>query len=365
MKPLGLWPLLLPVCVSPLKASCQSPPDRGDLSLREAFDAYVRSVQASDLEGLFETVTGGDEMFFLTSSGELIEGREGYRRFHREWFAETGWSMPVELLRVEEGEDLGYTLALFRYRQDMPDGQVYHLDSYFTLLWRREEGRWRVVGDVCTPVERYYTSPDEERLYSDAQRGVIRTLLERRTVRRFTSAPVPDAHVRIVLDAARHAPTAGNQQPWKFLVVRDRQGLDTLKTVARDAYLERYRLEGGSGDTAAVRRQVEQALEGALSAPVYIAVLADREAPYADYIFHDAALAAGNLMNAARALGYGTGFFTTYFPDAVLRPLFQIPERYTVVCFTPLGVPEAWPDTPAKKPLQELVVEERFGPPSR
>jgi nitroreductase len=218
-----------------------------------------------------------------------------------------------------------------------------------------------VVGDICTPVERYFTSADGYRLYSDGERQAIQTFLDRRTVRRFTSDPVPEDHLRIVLDAARHAPTAGNQQPWKFLVVRDREKLDALKETARDAYLERHRVRGAPEDSAEVRRRVEVALEGALSAPVYIAVLADREAPYPDYAVQDATLAAGNLMNAARTLGYGTGFFTTFFPEEVMRPLFRIPERYTVVCFTPLGVPEAWPDTPSKKPLGELILEGGFG----
>ncbi len=65
-------------------------------------------------------------------------------------------------------------------------------------------------------------------------------------------------------------------------------------------------------------------------------------------------------MTAARTLGYGTGFFTTFFADAVMRPFFGIPERYTMVCFTPVGVPEAWPDTPPKKSLEELVLQGGF-----
>ncbi|NIQ58262.1 MAG: hypothetical protein GWN71_34440, partial [Gammaproteobacteria bacterium] len=40
------------------------------LGLREAFDVYVQAVQAGDLDGLFTTVTEGDELFFVTASGE-------------------------------------------------------------------------------------------------------------------------------------------------------------------------------------------------------------------------------------------------------------------------------------------------------
>jgi nitroreductase/ketosteroid isomerase-like protein len=328
-------------------------------SLRGAFDAYVRAVQGADIDALFEVVTEGDDFFFITASGERIHGVDGYRRFHEEWFSETGWSMPVSRVRVRHDGDRGRTLAVFHYRQALDDGTTYNLVSQFTLLWRRESGEWRVYGDICSPIERYYTAPSGQRLYSEPQREVVRTLLERRTVRRFTDQPVPDEHLRIILDAARHAPTAGNQQPWRFLIVRDRDRLDSLKTVAADAYMERHAERAEAGDTAA-RRRLERVLDGALSAPVYIAVLADRQAPYPEYVVQDATLAAGNLMNAARTLGYGTGFFTTFFPDPVMRPFFGIPERYTVVCFTPVGVPEEWPDTPPKKPLDALVVDGGF-----
>ncbi len=367
MKPITMQGTLLPIlALAGMGLLLPSPIHQGHIgrmtSLKEAFDDYVRAVQAGDLEGLFRTVTREEDMFFLTSTGQMIEGREGYRRFHEEWFGESGWEMPVELLRVEEGVDFGWTLAVFHYRQPTAQGPVYRLDSYFTLLWHREDGSWRVVGDVCTPIQRRFDSMDGGVLYTQSQQEALQNFLQRRTVRRFRADPVPRKHLEAILETARHAPTAGNQQPWKFLVVDDRRRLDELKEAALDGYLARYRRSprAAGTDTSEVRRRVRQALEGALSAPVYVAVLADRECPYPDYAVQDATLAAGNLMNAARVLGYGTGFFTTYFPDEVMRPLFGIPERYTVVCFTPIGVPEEWPDAPPKKSLEELVVYGRF-----
>ncbi len=198
---------------APLAA--EPPPD----SLRGAFDAYVSAVQGADIDALFEVVTEGEDFFFITASGARIDGVQGYRRFHEEWFNETGWSMPVNGVRVQQDGDRGRTLAVFHYRQALDDGTTYNLISHFTLLWRRETGAWRVYGDICSPIQRYYTAPSGQRLYSEPQREVIRTLLERRTVRRFTDRPVPEEHLRILLDAARHAPTAGNQQPWRFLIV--------------------------------------------------------------------------------------------------------------------------------------------------
>jgi nitroreductase len=66
------------------------------------------------------------------------------------------------------------------------------------------------------------------------------------------------------------------------------------------------------------------------------------------------------LMIAARSLGYGTGFYTTYFPETRMREFLGIPDRYNLVCFTPIGVPAEWPPAPAKRPLEEFVVFEKF-----
>jgi nitroreductase len=146
------------------------------------------------------------------------------------------------------------------------------------------------------------------------------------------------------------------------LVVRDREKLDRLEKRALQWYLERLgEADAARGvDVDSIRAGTERLLDGALSAPVYVAVLVDREAPYKQYLIHDGTLAAGYLMIAARALGYGTGFFTTFFPEGPMKEFFDIPDRYSLICFTPIGVPEAWPEMPSKKPLEALVVFETF-----
>ena len=97
-----------------------------------------------------------------------------------------------------------------------------------------------------------------------------------------------------------------------------------------------------------------------LSAPVYVAVLVDSKAKYPKYILYDGTLAAGYLMIAARALGYGTGFFTSFFPETKMKKFFNIPERYKLICFTPIGIPYEWPKIPPKKALEDLVIFEEF-----
>lgn len=54
-------------------------------------------------------------------------------------------------------------------------------------------------------------------------------ILERRSVRKYKDRQVPEDLVRRILEAGRYAPSAGNCQPWKFLVVRDRAMLDEME----------------------------------------------------------------------------------------------------------------------------------------
>ena len=208
------------------------------------------------------------------------------------------------------------------------------------------------LGSAAAPaVVRGATAPQEMSFFD--------VVHNRRSVRRYTSAPVPEEDLRRILDAARMAPTSGNQQPWTFLVVRDRTLLDRLKETCISASIEARRARTGevSAETIAA---ITESYEGYLSAPVYVVILTDNESRYPTYNHWDGPLAAGYLMLAARALGYGTVFITDSIPPAVTKEVLGIPDRYTRVCITPVGVPEEWPETPPKRPLEELIVRDRF-----
>ena len=157
----------------------------------------------------------------------------------------------------------------------------------------------------------------------------------RRSVRQFKPDPVPEEHLLKIVDAARMAPCAGNEQPWKFIIVQDKKLIEALK------------------------KEVGPQVAGRLSAPAYIVVLTDGQRMYPDYNQHDGPLAAGYLLLAARALGYGTVYMTDSIPAEVTKRVLNIPDRYHQVCVTPVGVPVEWP-TKDKKALDDFVVRERF-----
>jgi nitroreductase len=197
---------------------------------------------------------------------------------------------------------------------------------------------------------------------AEAQANIWDVIQHRRSVRDFRPDAVPDEDIRRIIDAARLAPTSGNQQPWKFLVVRDKRKIDELKEACVKRALEKF----DSGKRADVTREqfesnYRSGTRGIFSAPVYIVVLTDNRSKYPDYNHWDGPLAAGYLLLAARALGYGTVHITDAIPDAVTKAVFRIPDNYTRVCITPLGIPVHWPDSPRKKGLEEFLAFETLG----
>lgn len=183
----------------------------------------------------------------------------------------------------------------------------------------------------------------------------------RRSVRKFKPDTIPAKDIVRILDAARLAPTSGNQQPWKFLVIRDRAVINQMKEACIKESMDYY---DSQKDNKQPRTEFEQKARQVFtdycSAPVYIVVLTDNNSVYPTYNHWDGPLAAGYLMLAARSLGYGTVFITDAISEKVTKEVLQIPDTYTRVCITPLGIPVEWPQSPEKKKLEEFIVWDKF-----
>jgi nitroreductase len=184
----------------------------------------------------------------------------------------------------------------------------------------------------------------------------------RRSVRNFKPDPVPEKHLLKIVDAARMAPCAGNEQPWKFIIVQDKKLIEAIKnewTKEIEIYLKNNKKLSGEALKEELQKDVDQWIAGRLSAPAYIVVLTDNQREWPDYNKHDGPLAAGYLLLAARALGYGTVYMTDSISVAVTKKVLNIPDRYTRVCITPIGIPVEWP-TQEKKVLDDFIIRESF-----
>ena len=179
---------------------------------------------------------------------------------------------------------------------------------------------------------------------AQAQGDLFTTFKTRRSVRKFKSTPVPEEHVTQILEAAHYAPCPRNRQAWKFVVIKSREILDQIKEACIKKAGENTR----------------QYYTDYLSAPVYVVVLADTQTRNPVNDVTAGALAAENLMLAARALGYGTVFCVNSIPEDVTKDILNIPDNYQRVCITPVGIPDGWPEAPPKKDLKEAIVLDKF-----
>jgi nitroreductase len=176
------------------------------------------------------------------------------------------------------------------------------------------------------------------------QPDLFETFKTRRSVRKFKPEPVPDEHIRQILEAAHYAPCPRNRQAWKFVVIKNRDVLDEI----REECIKR------------VGEKSRQYFTDYLSAPVYVVVVADTQTRNPVNDVTAGALAAENLMLAARALGYGSVFCVNSIPEDVTKKILNVPDNYKRVCITPIGIPDKWPDAPPKKDLDEAIVHNKF-----
>lgn len=145
-------------------------------------------------------------------------------------------------------------------------------------------------------------------------------LFTRRSVRRYTGAPVTDSDIRDLLEAAMAAPSAVAKDPWHFIVVRGRDVLNALADI----------LPNGS-----MLRQADAAI-------VVCGDPARAHRNFESYLLQDCSAAVENLLLAASLLGLGACWLGVH-PHAermvAIRPLFGIPEAIIPVAAVALGRP--------------------------
>jgi len=150
----------------------------------------------------------------------------------------------------------------------------------------------------------------------------VEAILTRRSIRKYTDKPVADGLVTELLRAAMAAPSAGNQQPWHFIVVRDRALLEGI------AAFHPY---------GAMTRQAALAV-------VVCADLKLEQRP--GFWVQDCSAATQNLLLAAHARGLGAVWLGVYpRPERVeaTRSLFSLPEHVVPLAIVPIGHPAESP----------------------
>jgi nitroreductase len=146
----------------------------------------------------------------------------------------------------------------------------------------------------------------------------MKEIFERRSIRKYTGKDVSDESVKELLKAAMAAPSAGNQQPWDFIVVRDRGVFNEIPKFHPHA----------------------QMLKDA-SVALVVCGAPDRE-KRVGYWIQDCAAAIENILIEAQFLGLGAVWLGVYPREdrvAGLKKLLEIPENVIPVAVISIGYP--------------------------
>lgn len=204
------------------------------------------------------------------------------------------------------------------------------------------------------------------------------------SARAFTDADVDDATVARVLNRARFAPSGGNRQGWRVLVIRDAETRRLFADLATPP-MRAYVAQTLAGETpfnpvvptsvdiaaaAASDLDVSRVIDPITEAPVLLLVVVDLSLVVAfDSGLDRIAIAPGasifpfvwNILLSARLEGLA-GVITTYLhpSEPEVFSSLGIPDGHAIAALVPLGVPDKWLTRLSRRPVEDFAVLERW-----
>lgn len=159
---------------------------------------------------------------------------------------------------------------------------------------------------------------------------------QRRSIRSFTSDPVPTAQLREILAAGIRAPSGLNNQPWRFAIITD------------------YDMRAKMADLTRYRRII-------LAAPALIVVFCNRDAMYNDIKDHQAIGACiQNMLLTIHGLGLGAVWLGEILKNAAtVNSLLAIDTKNELMAVIALGYPADSGEPTMRQSLQQLVLYEK------
>jgi nitroreductase len=199
--------------------------------------------------------------------------------------------------------------------------------------------------------------------YARLNMPIGEAMFTQRSIRRFKRDPIPTEDLRLILEAASKAPSGGNRQPGRFLVLTDKAVIREFGALYHEAWWAKRRDEGKPWKTRAEIPDEERNSQAA-------ARLADeiKHAPCIVLALNSSKVGASsvipavqNLMLAARALGVGS-VPTTLHADVMERvyALLGIPASAEFHLCIPMGYPRGRFGPTQRKPIAETTYWDRW-----
>ncbi len=199
--------------------------------------------------------------------------------------------------------------------------------------------------------------------------SALEAMRTQRAVRHFRSEPIGLDVIESLIFHATRAPSAGNRQPWEFVVVTDSSRRRQVAEIYRTSSFQLFKalVEGATDEQS--RRVYRDALylsEHLDEAPVLILVCVHVPTPRSvGQQLASVYPAAQNLMLAARAHGLGTVLTTIHKrSDIEVKELLSIPDDVETVCLIPVGYPsrpeQAFRPVSSRRAVRDVLHWEQF-----
>ncbi len=160
---------------------------------------------------------------------------------------------------------------------------------------------------------------------------------KRRSVRRFNGNEIPHEFMEQILEAGRWAPSGANAQPWRLIVVTEKE---KLKSIAECCYYKVFKSRHVGEASAAV------------------VICADPRAGSETYVL-DAAIAGTNMTLMATSLGIGSCWIGA-FEEETLKKMLCIPGNLKIIALIALGYEVGKASVPPRLPLSNIVHYETY-----
>lgn len=169
------------------------------------------------------------------------------------------------------------------------------------------------------------------------------TIKNRRSVRSYEDKPVSDDLIEKILDSARYAPSAGNRQPWEFIVVKNK---DMKNKLIEAAFNQEWMRDVPVFIVACINMKIASATYGERGTRLYC--------------IQSIANAIQNMLLTAESLGLNTCWIGA-FSESAVSILLECPEYVRACAIITLGYGKEKPDMPKRLPIEEIGHKEKFG----
>ncbi len=180
-------------------------------------------------------------------------------------------------------------------------------------------------------------------------------LKNRRSIRNYQEREIPLEIINSLINDSILAPSAGNEQPWKFIIVNNRDMINSISCESKKNILERIASNPNDYAKKYEKMLQDESFNIFYNAPAVILILGEASLKN---LYVDCAIVASYLMMSATSRGLGTCWinFGTEINNLKMIDELGIPENHKIVAPIALGYPEKIPNIPKRKEPQIINI---------